>query len=58
MSRYSVGKRDSNESEICDAVSFLLDRQDDLDAVTLDDLMQFVKEKSQLFIDIVYLPVV
>lgn len=32
-----------NLSEICDAISYLIDRQDDLDAVTLDDLMQFVK---------------
>jgi DNA gyrase subunit A len=32
-----------NLNEICDAVNYLLDRQDDLDAVTLDDLMQFVQ---------------
>jgi DNA gyrase subunit A len=32
-----------NLAEICDAVTYLIDRQDDRDAVTLDDLMQFVK---------------
>lgn len=32
-----------NLREICDAISFLIDRQDDQDSVTLDDLMQFVK---------------
>ncbi len=32
-----------NLNEVCDAVAYLIDRQDDLDAVTLEDLMQFVK---------------
>jgi DNA gyrase subunit A len=32
-----------NLREICDAISYLIDRQDDQDSVTLDDLMQFVK---------------
>ncbi len=32
-----------NLREICDATSFLIDRQDDQDSVTLDDLMHFVK---------------
>jgi DNA gyrase subunit A len=32
-----------NLMEICDALVYLLDRQDDMDDVTLDDLMQFVK---------------
>jgi DNA gyrase subunit A len=32
-----------NLNEICDAVTYLIDRQDDQDNVTLDDLMVFVK---------------
>ena len=32
-----------NLTEICDAIMFLIDRQDDVDDVTLDELMQFVK---------------
>ncbi|MGD8586161.1 MAG: DNA gyrase subunit A [Chloroflexota bacterium] len=32
-----------NLSEICQAVDYLIDHQDDPDEVTLDDLMQFVK---------------
>ncbi len=32
-----------NLGELCDAISYLIDRQDDEDEVTLDDLMQFVK---------------
>uniref|UniRef100_UPI0035B31CA1 DNA gyrase subunit A n=1 Tax=Promineifilum sp. TaxID=2664178 RepID=UPI0035B31CA1 len=32
-----------NLVELCDAISYLIDRQDDVDEVTLDDLMQFVK---------------
>ncbi len=32
-----------NLNEICDATIYLIERQDDRDAVTLDDLMQFVK---------------
>jgi len=32
-----------NLIELCDAISYLIDRQDDVDDVTLDDLMQFVK---------------
>ena len=32
-----------NLSEVCDAIIYLIDRQDDVDDVTLDDLMQFVK---------------
>lgn len=32
-----------NLSELCDAIFYLLDRQDDPDAVTLEDLMQFVQ---------------
>jgi DNA gyrase subunit A len=32
-----------NLGEVCNAIAYLIDRQDDQDAVTLDDLMQFVK---------------
>lgn len=32
-----------NLVEICDAVAYLIDRRDDQDSVTLEDLMQFVK---------------
>ncbi|MBP9500571.1 MAG: DNA gyrase subunit A [Candidatus Promineofilum sp.] len=32
-----------NLGELCDAISYLIDRQDDVDEVTLDDLMEFVK---------------
>ncbi|MCA9958546.1 MAG: DNA gyrase subunit A, partial [Anaerolineales bacterium] len=32
-----------NLSEVCDAIIYLIDRQDDLDNVTLDELMQFIK---------------
>jgi DNA gyrase subunit A len=32
-----------NLAELCDAISYLIDRQDDVDEVTLDDLMEFVK---------------
>ncbi len=32
-----------NINEICNAIVYLIDHQDDMDAVTLDDLMQFVK---------------
>jgi len=32
-----------NLGELCDAISYLIDRQDDVDDVTLDDLMEFVK---------------
>ncbi len=32
-----------NLSELCDAIAYLIDRQDEIDNVTLDDLMQFVK---------------
>lgn len=32
-----------NLSELCDAISYLIERQDEIDDVTLDDLMQFVK---------------
>ena len=32
-----------NLREICDAIAYLIDKQDDQDSVTLDDLMQFVK---------------
>ncbi len=32
-----------NLAEICEAVAYLIDHQDDPDQVTLDDLMQFVK---------------
>lgn len=32
-----------NLTELCDAITYLIDRYDDLDDVTLDDLMQFVK---------------
>jgi DNA gyrase subunit A len=32
-----------NLNEICDAITYLIDRQDNQDDVTLDDLMQFVK---------------
>ncbi len=32
-----------NLREICDAITYLIDKQDDQDSVTLDDLMQFVK---------------
>ena len=32
-----------NLTEICDALMFLIDRQDEVDDVTLDELMQFVK---------------
>jgi DNA gyrase subunit A len=32
-----------NLGEVCDAIAYMLDRQDRLDSVTLDDLMQFVK---------------
>jgi DNA gyrase subunit A len=32
-----------NLNEICDATIYLIDRQDDQDTVTLDDLMRFVK---------------
>ncbi len=31
-----------NLTELCDAISYLIDHQDDVDNVTLDDLMQFV----------------
>ena len=32
-----------NLGELCDAISFLIDRQEDVDEVTLDDLMEYVK---------------
>jgi len=32
-----------NLSELCDGINYLIDRQDDVDDVTLDDLMQFIK---------------
>ncbi len=32
-----------NLTEICDAIIYLIDRQDDVDEVTLEELMQFVK---------------
>ncbi|RMG95746.1 MAG: DNA gyrase subunit A [Chloroflexi bacterium] len=32
-----------NLTELCDAIIYLIDRQDQLDDVTLDELMQFVK---------------
>jgi len=32
-----------NLNELCDAIIYLIDRQDEADDVTLDDLMQFVK---------------
>ncbi len=32
-----------NLTELCDAISYLIDRQDNQDEVTLEDLMQFVK---------------
>jgi DNA gyrase subunit A len=32
-----------NLTEICDALIYLIDRQDDVDDVTLDELMEFVK---------------
>jgi DNA gyrase subunit A len=32
-----------NLNEICDAIVYLIDRQDDMDDVTLEELMQFVK---------------
>jgi DNA gyrase subunit A len=32
-----------NLSEVCDAITYMIDHQDELDSVTLDDLMQFVK---------------
>jgi DNA gyrase subunit A len=32
-----------NMNEVCDALIYLIDRQDDMDDVTLEDLMQFVK---------------
>ena len=32
-----------NLSEVCDAITYQIDHQDDLDSVTLDDLMQFIK---------------
>jgi DNA gyrase subunit A len=32
-----------NLSEVCDAITYQIDHQDDLDTVTLDDLMQFIK---------------
>ncbi len=32
-----------NLTELCDAITYLIDRQDEVDDVTLDDLMQFVK---------------
>lgn len=32
-----------NLAEVCDALVYLIDRQDDMDDVTLDDLMEFVK---------------
>lgn len=32
-----------NLTELCDAIVYLIDRQDDWDNVTLDELMQFVK---------------
>ena len=32
-----------NLTEVCNAIAYLIDRQDDQDAVTLDDLMQFIK---------------
>ena len=32
-----------NLAELCDAIVFLIDRQDDVDDVTLDELMEFVK---------------
>ena len=32
-----------NLGELCDAITYLIDRQDDIDDVTLDELMEFVK---------------
>jgi len=32
-----------NLNELCDAITYLIDRQDDADNVTLEELMQFVK---------------
>lgn len=32
-----------NLNELCQAISYLIDRQDDMDDVTLEELMQFVK---------------
>lgn len=32
-----------NLTELCDAIAYLIDRQDEADDVTLDELMQFVK---------------
>jgi len=32
-----------NLAEVCDALIYLIDRQDDMDDVTLEDLMEFVK---------------
>lgn len=32
-----------NLAELCDAIIYLIDRQDDVDNVTLDELMEFVK---------------
>ncbi len=32
-----------NLTELCDAIAYLIDRQEEVDDVTLDDLMQFVK---------------
>ncbi len=32
-----------NLGELCDAIAYLIDRQDEIDDVTLDDLIQFVK---------------
>ena len=32
-----------NLTELCDAITYLIDRQDDVDDVTLEELMQFVK---------------
>ena len=32
-----------NLTELCDAIAYLIDRYEDIDNVTLDDLMQFVK---------------
>ncbi len=32
-----------NLNELCDGISYLIDRQGDVDDVTLDDLMQFIK---------------
>ncbi len=32
-----------NLAELCDAITYLIDRQDDVDDVTLDELMEFVK---------------